>query len=136
MSVPVPPSVEDYTKTVYTFTDGALSNNITSLIAQGNGNYMISYTRNCRNDNTVVATTSHIVTRLTKTPINRELYEQFLTGTNGGCYTSAVNSYDAAHFAHTLTHMLEAGDYTTSDGKKLTIYPYGYGGGTSYLNSR
>ena len=136
MSVPVPPSVEDYTKTVYTFTDGALSNNITSLIAQGNGNYIISYTRNCRNDNTVVATTSHIVTRLTKTPINRELYEQFLTGTNGGCYTSAVNSYDAAHFAHTLTHMLEAGDYTTSDGNKLTIYPYGYGGGTSYLNSR
>ena len=84
MSVPVPPSVEDYTKTVYSFTDGALSNNITSLIAQGDGNYMISYTRSCQNDNSIVATTSHIVTRLTQTPINRELYEEFMTGTNGG----------------------------------------------------
>ena len=25
MSVPVPPSIEDYTKTIYTFTDGALT---------------------------------------------------------------------------------------------------------------
>ncbi len=135
MSVPVPPSVEDYTKTVYSFTDGALSNNITSLIAQGDGNYMISYTRSCQNDNSIVATTSHIVTRLTQTPINRELYEEFMTGTNGGCFTSAINKYDAAHFAHTLTHMLVAGDYTTSDGHKLTVFPYGYNN-TKYTNSR
>ena len=34
MTVPVPPSVSDYTKTTYTFTDGSLSNSISSLIAQ------------------------------------------------------------------------------------------------------
>ncbi len=134
MSVPVPPSVEDYTKTVYTFTDGALSNCITSLIAQGDGNYLISYTRSYQDDNSIVSTPSHVVTRLTETPINRELYEQFLTGTNGGCYTTAIQNYDAAHFAHTLTHMLVAGDYTTSDGNKLTVFPFGMD--KNYTNSR
>ena len=42
MEVPVPPSVEDYTKTVYSFTDGALENVVTSLIAQGEGKYLVS----------------------------------------------------------------------------------------------
>ena len=135
MSVPVPPSVDDYTKTVYTFTDGSLTNCVTSLIAQNNGNYLISYTSSCQNDNSIVSTGSHVVTQIVNTPINRELYEKFLTGTNGGCFTSAMQNYDAAHFAHTLTHMLPAGNYTTSDGEPLTIFPYGYGG-TSYTNSR
>ena len=31
MTVPVPPSVADYTKTVYTFSDGALDNSISSF---------------------------------------------------------------------------------------------------------
>lgn len=44
MTVPVPPSVADYTKTVYTFEDGSLSNSISSLIAQKDGTYLISYT--------------------------------------------------------------------------------------------
>lgn len=43
MSVPVPPSVADYTKTVYSFNDGALNNTITSLMAEGNGSYRVSY---------------------------------------------------------------------------------------------
>lgn len=43
MSVPVPPSVADYTKTVYSFNDGALTNTITSLMAEGNGSYRVSY---------------------------------------------------------------------------------------------
>ena len=42
MSVPVPPSVNDYTKTVYTFDDGSLSNSITALIANGDGTYKVS----------------------------------------------------------------------------------------------
>ncbi len=32
MSVPVPPAIDNFTKTVYTFNDGALTNSITSLI--------------------------------------------------------------------------------------------------------
>ena len=63
MTVPVPPSVEDYTKTVYTFTDGAVESTINSLIAQANGEYLVSYTRSWTNDNAVVQTASSIVTR-------------------------------------------------------------------------
>ena len=43
MSVPVPPSVADYTKTVYSFKDGALNNTISTLTAEGNGVYRVSY---------------------------------------------------------------------------------------------
>ncbi|MBE7710298.1 MAG: hypothetical protein E7Z93_07625 [Cyanobacteria bacterium SIG32] len=43
MSVPVPPSIQDFTKVAYTFEDGSLTNQITSLIANENGKYTISY---------------------------------------------------------------------------------------------
>jgi hypothetical protein len=64
MTVPVPPSVDDYTKTVYTFSDGALENRINSLIAQPNGEYIMSYTRTWTNDNAIVAAASSIITRV------------------------------------------------------------------------
>ncbi len=63
MSVPVPPSVSDYTKTVYTFKDGSLSNSISSMIAQADGSYLISYTSSWTDDFAVVAAGSSIVTR-------------------------------------------------------------------------
>ena len=63
MEVPVPPSVDDYTKTVYSFTDGALENVVTSLIAQGDGEFLVSYTRSYTDDTAVVGATSSIVTR-------------------------------------------------------------------------
>ena len=63
MTVPVPPSVEDYTKTVYTFTDGAIESSINSLIAQANGTYLVNYTRTWTNDHAVVLAPSSIVTR-------------------------------------------------------------------------
>lgn len=63
MTVPTPPSVQDFTKTIYTFSDGALDNTITSLIAQANGNFLISYNRTYTDSNAVVATASSIVTR-------------------------------------------------------------------------
>ena len=62
MSVPVPPSVSDYTKTVYTFKDGSLSNSISSMIAQADGSYLISYTSSWTDDFAVVAAGSSIVT--------------------------------------------------------------------------
>ena len=61
MSVPVPPSVDDYTKTVYTFEDGALTNQITAMIAQANGTYTVSYTRQWKDDFSVVAASTSIV---------------------------------------------------------------------------
>lgn len=65
MSVPVPPSVADYTKTVYTFEDGSLSNSISSMIAQSNGEYLISYTSSWVDDFAAVSAGSSIVTRKT-----------------------------------------------------------------------
>ncbi len=61
MTVPTPPSVDEYTKTVYSFNDGALQNTVTSLIAQADGKYMVSYTRTWTNDCAVVASSSSIV---------------------------------------------------------------------------
>ena len=54
LSVPVPPSVDDYTKTIYTFEDGALTNEITAMIAKGNGKYTVSYLRQWTDDFSVV----------------------------------------------------------------------------------
>lgn len=63
MSVPVPPSVDDYTKTVYTFEDGALTNQITAMIAQANGTYSVSYTRQWKDDFSVVTAATSIVNK-------------------------------------------------------------------------
>lgn len=63
MAVPVPPSVADYTKTVYTFEDGSLTNSISSMIAQANGEYLISYTSSWVDDFAAVSAATSIVTR-------------------------------------------------------------------------
>ena len=61
MSVPVPPSVDDFTKTVYTFVDGALQNQITAMIAQNNGLYTVSYLRQWDDDFSVVSAATSVV---------------------------------------------------------------------------
>ena len=63
MTVPVPPSVDEFTKTVYTFEDGALTNQITSLIAGANGEYTVSYLSHWQDDFAPVAASSSIVTK-------------------------------------------------------------------------
>lgn len=63
MTVPVPPSIDDYTKTVYSFSDGGLENTITSLIAQAGGNFLISYNRTYIDSHAIVGTSSSIITR-------------------------------------------------------------------------
>lgn len=63
MTVPTPPSIDDYTKTTYSFTDGALSSTINSLIAQTDGTYKVSYTRRWTNENAIVSAPSSIVTK-------------------------------------------------------------------------
>jgi len=65
MSVPTPPSVDSFTKTVYTFTDGALTNQITAMIAKGNGNYKVSYLQQYEDDFTPVAAGMAVVTKST-----------------------------------------------------------------------
>jgi len=61
LSVPVPPSVDDYTKTIYTFEDGALTNEITAMIAKGNGKYTVSYLRQWTDDFSVVNASTSII---------------------------------------------------------------------------
>lgn len=72
MTVPTPPSVSDFTKTVYTFNDGNLSNSISSLIAQANGQYLVSYVSKWTNDYTPVSAGSGILTQddVAGTPAN------------------------------------------------------------------
>ncbi len=61
MSVPTPPSVDSYTKTVYTFNDGALTNTVTSLIAQQDGTYTLSYLSQYEDDFTPVSAATSVV---------------------------------------------------------------------------
>ena len=68
MTVPTPPSVNDFTKTVYTFQDGNLSNNITALIAQANGEYKVSYVSQWQNDFAPVSNGAAIVFKDTTNP--------------------------------------------------------------------
>lgn len=63
MTVPTPPSVDSYTKTVYTFNDGSLSNTMTSMIAQSNGTYVISYLSKWQDDYTPVSAATSVIAR-------------------------------------------------------------------------
>ena len=63
MTVPTPPSSSDFTKTVYTFADGNLSNSITALIAKPDGEYLVSYISSWVDEYTPVSAGSAIVTR-------------------------------------------------------------------------
>ena len=64
MSVPVPPSVDNFTKTVYSFNDGAITNQITALMADKDtpGKYTISYLSTWEDDFTPVSAASSMVT--------------------------------------------------------------------------
>ena len=66
MAVPTAPSVENYTKTVYTFDDGALTNSITSLIADtaNPGTYKVSYIKKWTDDFSIVSAAPSIITKV------------------------------------------------------------------------
>ena len=61
MSVPTPPSIDDFTKVTYTFNDGAMTNTITSMIAREQGIYSISYLKQWQDDYAIVAAASNLV---------------------------------------------------------------------------
>ena len=64
MKVPTPPSVDNFTKTVYSFNDGALTNQITALIAQGGGaGYKVSYLQQHEDDFTPVKDGMAVITK-------------------------------------------------------------------------
>lgn len=63
LTVPTPPSSEDFTKTTYSFVDGSEKNTINSIIAQGNGMYIVNYTQAYETEN-VVSNGMVVVTRM------------------------------------------------------------------------
>lgn len=63
MQVPTTPSVDSYTKTVYTFSDGSLTNTVTSMIAQSNGTFILSYLSKWQDDYTPIASATSVITR-------------------------------------------------------------------------
>ena len=125
MSVPVPPSVSDYTKTTYIFTDGSLTNTISSIYAQNNGEYIISYTSSYVDDFSIVSSKRNSLINKVENieGIDNSLYEEFTKGTAGGCYTYAMehDGNQISHIKHVLAHLINVGTHTTSDGNLVTI---------------
>ncbi len=96
MSVPVPPSVDDYTKTVYTFEDGALTNQVTAMIAQNDGKYTVSYLRQWTDDFSVVSATTSIVNK-SKDADDNDIYKvgsKTLRNLAGLSNTTEINRYE------------------------------------------
>ena len=49
---------------------------------------------------------------------NSELYDKFVSGTDSGCWSSVMNDSSALyHLGDVLSHLLDLGTYTTSDGQ-------------------
>ncbi len=107
MSVPVPPSVDNYTKTVYTFEDGALSNTITALIPKNNGSgtYSVSYLREFVDDFAVVSAASSVVTRVSD-------------GSSGYTYNIGANQLRALGVVSTTSTV---GNQITLNGKTYSV---------------
>lgn len=67
MTVPTPPSVDDYTKVSYSFNDGALTNTVTSMIVNPNNKkqnlYSISYIQQWQDDYSIVSASSSLISK-------------------------------------------------------------------------
>ncbi len=89
MKVPTPPSSADFTKTTYTFTDGALTNTITSMIAHSDGTYRVNYTASYVNDTAFVSAVSPVVTKTaSQTAVNYpQLYGNIQIQVSSGTYS-------------------------------------------------
>lgn len=123
MEVPVPPSVADYTKTVYSFQDGSLTNSITSMIAKNNGEYTVSYNSSWTDDFSIVSAKSSLINKAPVIADDSELFLDFTEGTAGGCYIYALehDGNQIEHLIHTLAHLVPVGTHTTSDGHTVTV---------------
>ena len=89
MTVPTAPSVDAYTQTVYTFDDGALTNQITSMVATGNGTYKVSYLKTWDDDFSIVSAAPRIVTRA---GLSTPLLSGYKIGADALRYLGAINS--------------------------------------------
>lgn len=122
MAVPVCPAVEDYTQTIYSFEDGSLSNTLTSLIAQGDGCYKISYLSSYTND---FAITSAGATSVVNDNVNGYMIgADKLKGLEKDLYWSYI-----IHEQGQTYRLTEQGDnytYTDVNGDNKTLIPATY----------
>lgn len=79
LSVPTPPSSEDFTKTTYSFTDGSEKNTINTMIAQGNGLYIVNYTQSFESEN-VMSNGTVVTTRINTAPIGQPAVYDYYVG--------------------------------------------------------
>ena len=116
MTVPVPPAVSDYTKTVYTFTDGALTNSISSMVAKQSGLYEISYTSSWINDFAVTSSAPVLYTRTNADPARTsdQFENKYTVGAKRLRQLGTINTNDDGTYAGT-TITDSTGTYTYYD---------------------
>ena len=96
LTVPTPPSSEDFTKTTYSFVDGSEKNTINSMIAKGKGIYLLNYTQTYDSEN-VVTNGTVVTTRVdTATPPATPVYDYFVGATKLRQMSSTATSSDTA----------------------------------------
>ena len=62
MAVPIPPSIDDYTKVSYTFNDGAMTNTVTSLLySKDDSSYHVNYVQQWQDDYSIVPAATSLV---------------------------------------------------------------------------
>lgn len=120
MSVPVPPSVDDYTKTVYTFEDGALTNQITAMIAQNDGTYTVSYLRQWTDDFSVVGASTSIVNRNTN---NTDDPDDDIYMVGSTVLRTLAEDVEKQYILNGIT-LEEVGEGQFTDGMAYTQYTY------------
>jgi hypothetical protein len=127
MVVPTPPSSEDYTKTVYTFTDGSETNTVNSLIAQRNGMYIVNYTQSYETEN-VVSNGSVVVTKKTDNTTNDTSYYVGATKLRAMNPNATVNDADVKNDAYLSTlETAQVEDILTMENQYLTMLTEKYG---------
>ena len=104
MTVPVPPAVSDYTKTVYTFSDGALTNSISSMVAKQSGLYEVSYTSTWTNDFAVTSSAPVLYTRTNKdaATTSDEFENKYLVGAKRLRLLGQINTDEDGKYAGTV----------------------------------
>ncbi len=121
-TVPTPPSVDEYTKVVYSFNDGRVDNEITFMQAKQNGEYMVSYKTSARDDFAIVKDSSNIATRVMAMDENNVSYYEKVNKQKDYQYLANSEYHSTAYMTRMMNHILPPGNYTTSDGQNLVIY--------------
>lgn len=123
MDVPTAPSVEEFTQTVYTFNDGALTNQITSLISDpaNPGTYKVSYIRSWIDDFSIVSASPSIVTNMGGGTYNIGGTKLRLLGQVGGGTTigNSINIDGTTYTVNNDTGGYYINEETTSRGLKV-----------------